>query len=240
MSSNKDDTPEWLKGDGNSSSYGQVPQSEQTTESAPAEDPTKEIPRMILYARIFNLILSVLMILVSFLSLLTTASATTGVLSVYVMAFSCLLCCYETHLKQVSKVIAFNFGFLYGAKPRACFLVFLGSILFSFNLFGKIVGLAMFANAGFNIYLQCKYPDFDQAQRKDAQSEIADYLAANPAFTKQMVSFGLASATTVAQNNPELVQQAAQEAQQAAMAYYVNQPNQQQPQADHSAAYANL
>jgi hypothetical protein len=142
-------------------------------------------------------------------------------------------------LKQVSKVIAFNFGFLYGAKARACFLIFLGSILFSFNLFGKLVGLAMFANAGFNIYLQCKYPNFDQAQRKDAQSEIADYLAANPAFTKQMVSFGLASATTVAQNNPELVQKAAQEAQQAAMAYYP--PSVGNAQDDkYSATYANL
>ena len=38
-------------------------------------------------------------------------------------AFSCLLCCFEFQLKQVAKIIASNFGFLYDAKSRAIFLV---------------------------------------------------------------------------------------------------------------------
>jgi hypothetical protein len=66
------------------------------------------------------------MIIASLLSLLTTDNATTGVLACYVVVFSCLLCCFETHLKQVAKVIAFNFGFLYSAKSRAAFMIFVG------------------------------------------------------------------------------------------------------------------
>ena len=66
------------------------------------------------------------MLLASLLSLLTTNSATTGVLACYVIVFSCLLCCFETHLKQISKVIANNFGFLYSAKSRSAFMIFIG------------------------------------------------------------------------------------------------------------------
>lgn len=87
------------------------------------------IPRMILYTRIANLVLSICMIIASLLSLLTTDTATTGVLACYVVVFSCLLCCYETHLKQVSKLIALNFGFLYSAKSRAVFMIFVGKYL---------------------------------------------------------------------------------------------------------------
>jgi COPI associated protein len=98
------------------------------------------------------------MILVALLSLLTTTSATTGVLACYIMAFSCLLCCFETHLKQVSKVIAVNFGFLYSGYSRAAFLFFVSTIMFSLSLFGKLIGLFMMANALFNIFVLIKYP----------------------------------------------------------------------------------
>jgi hypothetical protein len=131
------------------------------------------------------------MIFVSLLSLLTTNNATTGVLACYVVVFSCLLCCFETHLKQISKIIAFNFGFLYSAKSRSAFMIFVGTILFSFSLFGKIIGCLMLANAGFNIFIIAKYPGYEDAQRQDAQSEIKDYLAANPAFANTLVTGGL-------------------------------------------------
>lgn len=152
---------------------------------------------MIVYTRVANLALSICMILASSLSLLTTTSATTGVLACYVVVFSCLLCCFETHLKQVSKFIALNFGFMYSAKSRAVFMLFVGTILFSFSLFGEVIGLCMLVNAAFNIYILFKYPGFDEYQRKDAQSEILDFLSNNPAFSKQIVT---SSATMVAQN----------------------------------------
>ena len=69
------------------------------------------------------------MLVVSLLSLLTTQTATTGVLSCYVIVFACLLCCFETHLKQVSKKIALNFGFMYSARSRSLFMMFIGIII---------------------------------------------------------------------------------------------------------------
>jgi hypothetical protein len=164
--------------------------------AAAEEDPM--VPKMILYTRLINLALSVLMIVICLLSILTTTDITSGVLACYVVLLSCMLCCYETHLKQVSKVIATNFGFMYSAKARCLFFLFIGSVMFHFGFFGMIMGVAMIVNAGFNAYILLKHPGFEQAQRHHAQSEIADYLAANPAWTQKAVSLGLSAAASSA------------------------------------------
>lgn len=179
----------------NSSAPPTAPQSSSSSTDA-------EIPRLMFYTRVINLILSVLMIVSSILSLMTTTEATTGVLACYVITLSCLLCCYETHLKQVSKQIAVNFGFLYNAKSRALFMMFVGTILFSFSLFGKIIGAAMLVNAGFNIYVVVKHPEYEEIQRRDAQSEISEFLAANPAYARSAVAFGVSAGADYAARNP--------------------------------------
>lgn len=163
------------------------------------------------------------MIMVSLLSMLTTQSATTGVLACYVVIFACLLCCFETHLKQVSKIIALNFGFMYSAKSRAAFMIFIGklkcqckmacnhascsigTIMFSFSLFGKLIGLVMLGNAGFNIFILFKYPQFEDAQRNHAQSEIKDYLAANPAFAQQIMQASVTAGVDLFKSNPGIL-----------------------------------
>jgi hypothetical protein len=97
-------------------------------------------------------------------------------------------------------MIALNFGFLYSAKSRSVFMLFIGTIMFSFSLFGKLIGILMLANAGFNVYVLVKYPEFEDAQRSDAQAEIQDFLASNPAYARRAMSFGFAAATTAAAN----------------------------------------
>lgn len=165
------------------------------------------IPRMILYTRLINLALSILMILTSLLAMLTTQSATTGVLACYVIVFSCLLCCFETHLKQVSKFIAMNFGFMYSAKSRSFFMLFVGTILFSFSLFGKIIGLCMIGNACFNVFILFRYPQYEDAQRNNAESEIKDFLAANPAFSQRIFDGGVQAGSELFRSNPDLARQ---------------------------------
>lgn len=125
------DTPPWLQ-EPTVSSGGGYKQQQQTSMhnveegKATENEATPEVPRMILYTRVINLILSICMIVVSLLAMLTTQSATTGVLACYLIMFACLLCCFETHLKQVSKIIALNFGFMYSAKARSVFMLFVG------------------------------------------------------------------------------------------------------------------
>lgn len=98
---------------------------------------------------------------------------------------------------------------MYSAKSRSVFMMFVGTILFSFSLFGKIIGICMLANAGFNIYILCKYPEYEDVQRNDAQSDIKDFLAKNPAFAKNITDFGIKAGGEILQNNPDLVRQGA-------------------------------
>lgn len=119
--------PTWLQNNNTA-----APAATSTAAAAAPTDPSvidPAVPKMILYTRVLNLALSVCMIVTSLLAMLTTQSATTGVLACYVVVFACLLCCFETHLKQVSKIIALNFGFLYSAKSRSAFMVFIGESL---------------------------------------------------------------------------------------------------------------
>lgn len=77
-----------------------------------------------------------------------------------------------------------------------------GTILFSFSLFGKIIGSCMIANAFFNIFILFKYPQYDDAQRNSAESEIKDFLAANPAFSQKIFESGIKAGTDFFRTNP--------------------------------------
>lgn len=81
-------------------------------------------------------------------------------------------------------------------------VVVLGTILFSFSLFGKLIGLLMVANAFFNAFILVRYPQYEDAQRSDAQSEIKDYLAGNPAFAKSFFDTSLKVGTDIIKSNP--------------------------------------
>ncbi len=63
--------------------------------------------------------------------------------------------------------------------------------MFSFSLFGKLIGAAMLANAFFNIFIIFKYPQFEDAQRDHATAEIKEFLASNPAFSQQAMETGI-------------------------------------------------
>ena len=65
----------------------------------------------------------------------------------------------------------------------------------------------MLVNAGFNIFVIFKYPGYEDAQRKDAQAEIKDYLAANPAFANQFVAIGVKAGVDFARNNPDVAKE---------------------------------
>ncbi len=78
----------------------------------------------------------------------------------------------------------------------------IGTILFSFSLFGKIIGLCMIANACFNVFILFRYPQYEDAQRNNAESEIKDFLAANPAFSQRIFEGGVQAGTEIFRSNP--------------------------------------
>ncbi|CAM9906733.1 unnamed protein product, partial [Choristocarpus tenellus] len=185
-----------------------LPQQQQQEQAAPTQaelDRQAKVPQLTIYMRLANMGLCVLLAATAVVNLVGS-DPSKGVLACYLFAFSCVLCCFETHLKVVAKTIAANFGFLYNAKGRAAFLMFIGILCFSFspNLLAIISGILMLANAVFNLYVIVKYPEFERdLQRKDLESEGRDYLRANRG---QMAEAGV----NFARNNPELAAKGAQ------------------------------
>eukprot|EP01084_Bolivina_argentea_P161078 280419_1 len=159
-----------------------------------------KIPRLVFITRCLNIGICILMGLVAILELLKSPSASAGVLSIYLLLFSCLLCCFEVHLKVVAVKIANNFGFLFSPIGRICFLVFIGIICFSFkSLIGYIGGGCMCANALFNGYVLFRYPEVYENEKRVTLEQSAQNLAAQN-------SGAIASAgARYAANNPQVV-----------------------------------
>ena len=76
-------------------------------------------------------------------------------------------------------------------------------MLLNLGLLGTICGIAMMCNAFFNFYLLVKYPEYEEFQRNDAESEIKDYLNEHPEIGEAAVKHTV----NYAKENPDLVKQ---------------------------------
>ncbi|EWM30415.1 Golgi apparatus membrane protein TVP15 [Nannochloropsis gaditana] len=152
------------------------------------QPPSGQTPPLVIYMRVANFALCILMSAAAVLTVIVPAGATPAswVLAFYVLAFSCLLCCFEVNLRRVAKHIANNFGFLYDAKSRATFLIFVGVLCFSLGITGKVAGAAMIANALFNTVVLCKYPQYaTNAPTTTAEQEAAQFMQRNPGLARK-------------------------------------------------------
>ena len=181
-------------------------------EPSPIYTPTTKVnapsnlPAMIVYMRLGNIALCIMMFLSSILCL-TGDNFSTAVLSIYVMAFSCLLCCFETHLKAISQAINENFGFLYNAKGRASFLIFVGLLCFSQGFLGTLAGVGMIMNSLFSFYVIYTCPEYEaihEAYGQEDGSQVlqrqgGQFLANNPQYAQRAAQGTVSWATS----NPE-------------------------------------
>jgi len=203
------DTPSWLNEAPESAAPKQYPShpeqpSGQYVPSPHAPQPTEEQARIFLSMRLVNVGLSVLLAAASAVTILSVTSLTTGVICLYIFVFACLLCCFETHLTQIKQIISTNFGFLYNAKGRAVFLLFIGLLSFNLGLLGKIAGGLMLANAVFNFYIICKYPEYEAITlQQDGAKDAKQFMESHPELKQQAVQ----GAVTFAKDNPQVVTQ---------------------------------
>ncbi|CAM9503321.1 unnamed protein product, partial [Ectocarpus sp. 6 AP-2014] len=187
---------------------GGLPQQAAAAPTAAELERQAKVPQLMIYMRVANIALCGILAATAVLKLIGAGVDVAGaVLACYLCAFSCILCCFETHLKVVAKTIAANFGFLYNAKGRAVFLIFVGVLCFSLNSdIAFVAGALMMVNAVFNFYVIFKYPEFERdLQRKDLESEGRDYLRANRGALAQ-------AGVEFARNNPDLARKGAQAA----------------------------
>ena len=121
------------------------------------------LPTEWVYMRVANVVGVILMILVSLLEFLLSASLSTAILSLYGTAFGCLLCCFELRIRAVASWMVTNFGFMYKSKGRIYFLFVCGMLMWSTgSILGWIVGAYLISLAPANAYILLKYPSLEK------------------------------------------------------------------------------
>jgi len=75
--------------------------------------------------------------------------------SLYIIAFSLLLVCFEFHLKRFDQCVLTNFGFMFKWQGRLLFFLFMGTLCFGLGTMGIVTGSITLTVVIFNIYVIC-------------------------------------------------------------------------------------
>ena len=167
---------------------------------------------LIISMRLLNMGVSILMAAAAIIKLLSLPAFTKGVLCLYIWFFALLICCFETHLAQVSRIIGENFGFLYNVKGRVTFFVIVSFLCFSIGLIGLISGVGLLVAAAYNAYVIYKHPDYEREMLENDVEQrgpssvygVAGSVVAPPGASSGGDSSWLEGAGAAAAQNPEL------------------------------------
>lgn len=80
----------------------------------------------------------------------------------YIILFSCLLCCFEVHLKRMDKYIFLNCGFMFHWAGRFLFFFFCGTLSFTLGVIGIVAGIFTILNLMFTFYVLRYHPTYRQ------------------------------------------------------------------------------
>ena len=167
---------------------------------------------MIISMRLLNMGVSILMAAAAIIKLLSLPAFTKGVLCLYIWFFALLICCFETHLAQVSRIIGENFGFLYNVKGRVTFFILVSFLCFSIGLIGLISGVGLLVAAAYNAYVIYKHPDYEREMLENDVEQrgpssvygVAGSVVAPPGAGSGGDASWLEGAGAAAAQNPEL------------------------------------
>ena len=141
-------------------------------EVAAAEVDESDLPRMILYMRVANLVAAGLLIACSIVELISIPGLGVWILSIYAICGGALICCLETQLKFVRTAIAMNFGFLFHSVYRFIFYLLMASVVWFYEgVLGYVTAGLLAGVAVFNTYILCRYPTYRRMRDKIAEEE---------------------------------------------------------------------
>jgi len=89
--------------------------------------------------------------------------------SIYIIAFSAILCCFETHLSFIERIVYRDCGFMFRWQGRLIFFVFVGTLAFGIGDIGIAAGSFTLANVLFNTYVLCVSPNFSKYKNKQSE-----------------------------------------------------------------------
>ena len=122
--------------------------------------------KLALRMRLANVIAASLMITSAVLTILADSNATVSTLVVGIYV-SCSAACSAASRRTWRwwRGSSTNFGFMYSAKGRFAFLVLLSTLCFTLDLIGKITGGLLCATAILNLYVICRFPQYEEECR---------------------------------------------------------------------------
>lgn len=116
--------------------------------------------------RVKMLIISALVMVTAYYNIASTSGTLASTfLALYLLFFSCMLCCFEIAYKTISIYLVQNFGFLYTAAGKCVFLLFVGIVCYELSVMGKVMfGLLVLYGIIYS-YVSFKHPQFSQYLR---------------------------------------------------------------------------
>lgn len=118
------------------------------------------------YLRYGMLIIASLMMVLAYFNFANSSnSVATNFLALYVLFFSCIICCYELAFKQVSIYIVQNFGFMFNPWGRTIFLILVEIMLFQLSTFGQVLFAVLLLAMLVQIYVNFKHKRFERYLR---------------------------------------------------------------------------
>jgi len=127
---------------------------------------SSSVNSVVCFIRCTNLLNAALLMAGAIVSFIPVAGATFNLAmalsAIYVILFSCLLCCFEVHLKKFDRYVFLNFGFMFYWGGRLVFFFFVGSLSFGLGILGIIAGAYTIVNVLINIYVLRIHPAYRQ------------------------------------------------------------------------------
>lgn len=79
----------------------------------------------------------------------------------------------------------------------------MGVLCFSLGITGKIAGACMIANAVFNTFVLCKYPEYAKFRPESAEQSAANFLRRNPQVASKAAGAMFNAASANNNNNQQ-------------------------------------
>lgn len=129
----------------------------------------KELAKIQKWSKVLRtsmLIIAALVMITAYYNIASTSSTlSSGFLAMYLLFFSCMLCCFEIAYKTISIYLVQNFGFLYNPYGKFVFLTFVGMVCFQLSTMGKVMFGLLILYGLVNIYVNFIHPKYPQYLR---------------------------------------------------------------------------
>jgi len=115
---------------------------------------TASVTKLMRWLRMANMANAIILGIASVVNfiLLGGFSPSVFLMSLYVMFFSCTLCCFELHFRAIEVIVRRYFAFMFMWQGRMFYLIFIGTLAFGLGIIGIIAGILTFVNVFFNVY----------------------------------------------------------------------------------------